>query len=328
MPKWVITLLKLAVTIGGLAFILTQIHPGDTLRQLLRAHPLWLLLALLLVMSSLILRAFRWQLLLRGLGVRLSLLKLVRLYYIGHFFNAFLPTGFGGDILRVVEVRRYVGADVAAGTVLLDRLTGLLMLFVLALVALPWRPATLAGGQVRLLLFVSVVGLVTGITLLDGRLVYKLGSLLPAYLSPSNTGVIARLLRAVRAVGWPAVRGAFLVSLLFNLLQIAWWWAAARALGLSLPLTYLFLVVPLLALSLLVPAVAGFGAREAVATLLFDGAIVSSGGAPLAAGTGFALSALVFLIERLSGLPGGPLYLWTPRSQRESLVSKDEADHR
>jgi len=311
-----VTLLKIAVTVGGLIFILTQIDLGDAVAQLLRADLRWAAAALLLVMSSLVLRAYRWLLLLRGLGVNLPFARLVRLYFTGHFFNAFLPTGFGGDVVRILEVARHVPGDVAAGTVLLDRLTGLLMLFVLALVALPFRPESFPPQQAAVVLAVALVGLLAGAALLDGRLLRAAGRFLPGPLSPTGEGSVARLLRAVQAVGWPALRGALLVSLVFNLMQVSWWWAAARALGLPAPFGYLLLVVPLLAITLLVPAVGGFGARESVATVLFDSAVFAGGAAPLAAGTGFALSTLVFLLERLSGLPGGPLYLWDSVRQR------------
>lgn len=310
MPDRLVTLLKIAVTLAGLIFILTQIDVGDTIQRLLRADLRWAAVALLLVMGSLVLRAYRWLLLLRGLGLRLPFLRLVRLYFTGHFFNAFLPTGFGGDVVRILEVTRDVPGDIAAGTVLLDRLTGLLMLFVLALVALPFRPAAFPAQQATLVLALALAGLLAGVILLDGRLLRSAGRFLPAPLSPTGEGAVARLLRAVQAVGWPALGGALAVSLLFNLMQVSWWWAAARALRIEMPFGYLVLVVPLLSISLLVPAVGGFGARESVATLLFDGALIAAGAPPLAAGTGFALSTLVFLLERLSGLPGAPLYLW------------------
>jgi glycosyltransferase 2 family protein len=317
------TLLKIGITGAGLAFIISQIEPAAAVRLMLRANPLWVLAALLLVMLSIIVRAFRWRLLLLGLGVRLPLLKLIRLYFIGHFFNAFLPTGFGGDVMRVVEVRQYVRGDIAAGTVLVDRLSGLLMLFVLALVALPWRPDTLPAYQANAILGISLFGLTGGAILLDGRLFYRLAPFLPGALSPAGSGAVSRVLSAVQAIGWPSLRAALAVALVFNLMQIGWWWAAARAIGAPVSFAYLFLVVPLLALSLLIPAIAGFGARETVATVLFDGATAASGAAPLTAGTGFALSTLVFLLERLSGLPGGPLYLWTPASQRRKLRAGD-----
>lgn len=324
MRERLLTVLKVGVTAGGIAFILSKIEPAQTLSLLLQTDLRWAAVALLLVMSSLVLRAYRWLLLLRGLGASPPFEKLARLYFVGHFFNAFLPTGFGGDVVRLVEITRSVPKDIAAGTVLLDRLTGLLMLLVLALVALPFRPAAFPPFQAALVSVVALGGLLVGALLLDGRLLRAFARFLPGPLSPSGEGAVARLLRAVQAVGWRALGGSLLVSLLFNLMQVGWWWAAARALRTPVPFGYLVLVVPLLAISLLVPTIGGFGARESVATVLFDGAVVAGGVAPLAAGTGFALSALVFLLERLAGLPGGPLYLW--RSGRKAKAGSGGED--
>ena len=278
MRSRLVTLLKIAVTVGGLIFILTQIDLGDAVAQLLRADLRWAAAALLLVMSSLVLRAYRWLLLLRGLGVNLPFARLVRLYFTGHFFNAFLPTGFGGDVVRILEVARHVPGDVAAGTVLLDRLTGLLMLFVLALVALPFRPESFPPQQAAVVLAVALVGLLAGAALLDGRLLRSAGRFLPGPLSPTGEGSVARLLRAVQAVGWPALRGALLVSLVFNLMQVSWWWAAARA---GCPRRSAICCSSCRCWQSRCSCRRwAASARASVATVLFDGAVFAEEGAP------------------------------------------------
>ena len=90
---------------------------------------------------SLVLRALRWRVLLIGAGATVNFGRLTQLYFIGNFFNAFLLSGMGGDVVRAVEASEDVSTDVAAGTVIVDRLTGLLTLFAIALLALPFRPA-------------------------------------------------------------------------------------------------------------------------------------------------------------------------------------------
>ena len=40
------------------------------------------------------------------------------LYFVGNFFNAFLPSGFGGDVVRIIEIAEDVPGDVAVGTVI------------------------------------------------------------------------------------------------------------------------------------------------------------------------------------------------------------------
>ena len=319
------TILKVAVTVAGIAFVFSQVDLAEAGRLLLGARLGWLLFAFLLVNLGLVVRAFRWFLLLRGLQVQISFRRLVALYFVGNFFNAFLPTSFGGDVMRVVEVTRDVPAEIATGTVILDRLTGLLMLFAMALLALPFRPANFPAELRQLVIAVSITGLAGGALLIEGSVIRRFGSWLPGKLSPEGDGPLAGVLQAVSATGWESIAGALAVSVIFNLMLTTWWWAAGQALGFQIPYSFFLLVIPILSISLLVPAIGGFGPREAVATVLFDGTGVVQGTASLAQGTGFALSALIYLLERGSGIMGGPLYLWmTLRGEKTNGVAEVE----
>ena len=296
------TLIKIAVTVLGLAFVLSQIELQTIADTLLQAQLSWVVITFVLILASLVVRAYRWFLLLRGLGLILPIGRLIALYFVGSFFNAFLPTSFGGDVMRIVEVKRDVPAEVAAGTVIVDRLTGLLMLFVMALFALPFRPAGFPQDVLLLVVAVSIAGLAFGAILLEGSLIRRFGRFLPAALSPTGNGPVAKILSAVNAVGWQAIGQALGISLIFNLILALWWWSAGRALGISIPFTYYLLVIPILSISLLVPSIGGLGPREVVAPMLFASQI--------AHGEAVALSLLVFFLQRLSGVLGGPIYLW------------------
>jgi uncharacterized membrane protein YbhN (UPF0104 family) len=310
MRKHLGTLLKLALTIGGLLFVLSQIDLDTVRDHFLQTDLRWVLATFLLVNLGLVVRAFRWLVLLQGLKMEIKLSRLIALYYVGNFFNTFLPTSFGGDVMRVVEVARDVPADVAAGTVIVDRLSGLLTLFIMALFALPFRPATFPDNLLLLVIALSVGGIIASAILLEGSLLRRFGRRLPALLSPTGDGPVARLLQAVAAVGWPALLRAMIASFVFNLILISWYWTSARALGFHVPYSFLFLVVPILSVTLLLPAIGGYGPREAVATVLFDRTVLPGMATGFPVGTGFAISTLAFLVERLSGLPGGFIYLW------------------
>ena len=60
---------------------------------------------------------------LRGVGANIRLGRLAELYFVGNFFNMFLLSGFGGDVVRILEAARNVPGNIATGTVLLDRFT-------------------------------------------------------------------------------------------------------------------------------------------------------------------------------------------------------------
>jgi uncharacterized membrane protein YbhN (UPF0104 family) len=296
----------------GLGYVLLNVPLDDIGEALIGVRWSWLLVSFLIFTASLVLRAYRWLLLLRGLGVPIRFGRLVELYFVGNFFNAFLPSGFGGDAVRVVEIARDVPANVAAGTVIVDRLTGLLMLFVMALLALPFRPADFPQELLWLVVGVSVAGLVGGFVLLEGSVIRRFGRWLPAKLSPVGDGPIAKLLEAVQGCGWRAIGGALVISILFNLLLVISWAVTGLAIGLAISYAYYLLVVPILSVALLVPSVSGLGVREYLAPLLFAGAGVEAGQA-------VALSLLVFAVMRVGSLLGAPIYILSTLRQNRSV---------
>ena len=204
---------------------------------------------------------------------------------------------------------REMPASTAAGTVLLDRLTGLMMLFTLALFALPFRPESFPALQANLIGSIALVGIAGGFLLMDGRLMRWLSALLPQKYRADGDGAIGNFFRAVEGCGWPAIWQALAVSLVFNLMLISWWFGASRALDLVVPFGHFFLAVPILSLSLLVPSIGGLGVRESIAPLLFGNAGISNAAA-------VALSLLELIVMRLSGLLGGLVYLYTILSNR------------
>jgi glycosyltransferase 2 family protein len=317
MRRQLTNILKICITLLGLIFVLTRFDLrviGATLQQ---TDPVWLLVGFILVNASVVLRAYRWLLLIRGLHAQVPFRRLVELYYVGSFFNVFLPSGFGGDVVRVLEVSRDIPAEIATGTVIVDRMTGLMMLFALALLSLPFRPPDFPPQLLRIIVTLSVGGLIAGFVLLDGRLLLRISHKLPQNLMSSGNGFLLNVTRAVEECGWRAIGGAMLVSLLFNLLQAVWWTTSAYALGLVVPFGYMLLVVPILSLALLIPSIGGLGVREFLAPVLFSGAGLTPEEA-------IALTLLVFLLERVSGLLGGPVYIYTILRDRKKQSGQEE----
>ena len=303
-------LLKILISLGALAWVLSQI-PIQEIIEAVRGANLWLLGVVYLMFNlSLVVRAGRWLILLRGLGATVSFGRLVELYFVGSFFNAFLPSGFGGDVVRAAEVTREVETGAAVGTVIVDRLTGLMVLFIMALAALPFSAQLLPPELVWPIAAIAALGLVGALVLLQGALLCWLSPLLErllparvaAALSPVGNGPVGQVHRAVIGCGWRAVSGALGVSVVFNTMLITWWILAGRALGITLSPVVYITFVPILALALMVPSIGGLGVREGVAPLLFAGVGVPEAGA-------VALSLALFVLNRGAGMVGGLVYL-------------------
>jgi uncharacterized protein (TIRG00374 family) len=82
-------------------WLISRIDPNDILQNLLQSKWGYFLGGGGVLLLINIVLAFRWKILLDVGDNRLSWFILLQLYLVGGFFNAFLPTGLGGDVMRV-----------------------------------------------------------------------------------------------------------------------------------------------------------------------------------------------------------------------------------
>lgn len=129
-----ITVLKIVVSAALIYFIFTKIDLKDVLQTLRKSDSLFLFLALLFFVVSKVLSAFRLNLYFHQIGAQLSHTSNLKLYLLGMFYNLFLPGGIGGDAYKgyVVQKAYQAGTKKVVSSLLLDRLSGMLLLFVYA----------------------------------------------------------------------------------------------------------------------------------------------------------------------------------------------------
>jgi uncharacterized protein (TIRG00374 family) len=128
-----ITAIKAAVSIGLLALLLSRVDVGRLWTVARQASPAWLAAALLLYFAMVLASAVRWGVLLRAQHVRLSYGFLTQSFLVATFFNNFLPSNIGGDVVRITDTAKAAGSKTLATTVvLIDRGIGLLGLALMA----------------------------------------------------------------------------------------------------------------------------------------------------------------------------------------------------
>jgi uncharacterized membrane protein YbhN (UPF0104 family) len=310
--KLLLNLMKVVISASALAWVLSGIPLSDVITAVEGSDLRFLFLAYLVYSLTLFVRAGRWLILLRGLGTQVSFWRLVELYFVGSFFNAFLPSGFGGDVVRAAEVTQDAEAGVAVGTVLVDRLSGLMVLFVMALVALPFSDGMLPLDVSAPIAVISILGLIASITLLQGNLIAWLGGKLAVWLptklaaavSPTGDGLVGNIHRAVTSCGRRALVGALIASMGFNSMLVYLWFLCGEAMNLRVSIVAYVTFIPILSLALMVPSIGGLGIREGIAPLLFGAVGVSDSQA-------IALSLVVWVLNRGTGIVGGVVYLAT-----------------
>lgn len=115
--------------------------------------------ALAASMATILLSARKWQLLLERARIHLAYAAAAQLYWIGSFFSNFLPTGVGGDAVRLMMTPAPDGRGPVAASILVERLSGLFVMLVLSALALLVLPLDLGLGVPRFLLAAGVLGL-------------------------------------------------------------------------------------------------------------------------------------------------------------------------
>ncbi len=298
MKNRLLNLAKLLVSVALLALIFRLIDPRQALASLRGMDWRFYAAAAVLFQLTLFIRSYRWRALLDALDTHVPVRRLLYLYYVGTLFNTFLPSGFGGDAVKMYELNRYSRRpSEAVGTVLVDRLAGIIMLFVMGLVAWPWVRQALPPREGYFLLLVSAGGLVATALFFQRRLMARLLRLLPKFVRSK----VEALYTAIYTCGTQALWKALAISTLFNLVLFGVNYYLARALGVRLPLLYFAAFMPILSLSMLIPSVGALGTREGAYILLF-------GAAGVPQHVALAMSLAFYTINILTGAIGAALY--------------------
>ncbi|MCX2720451.1 lysylphosphatidylglycerol synthase transmembrane domain-containing protein [Lentiprolixibacter aurantiacus] len=132
--KALTTAVKLLASAVLLYFVFNKIQLQDVLQTLGTTDPYYLFLALLAFMASKLLAAFRLNAYLHQLNVLLTHMSNLKLYLLGMFYNLFLPGGIGGDAYKGYVLKKEYGIKTkrVVAIMVLDRLSGLLLLFIYA----------------------------------------------------------------------------------------------------------------------------------------------------------------------------------------------------
>jgi uncharacterized protein (TIRG00374 family) len=265
-----LNILKVGISLAGLLIILLTQDVRQGLSLLLAMDWLPFLVALLLFLSGALVRAYRWGSLVWALGVEVSWWRLVDLYFVCAFFSQFLPTGVGGDAVKMYELSRDDHkAAPAISSVLVDRFLGLFVLFAMALVALIWGRDLVEPQERLLIAAVSIASLLGVALLLQRTWIEALGRRLGLDRLLGRFKILSELYASLHLYGPAALLRATAASVAWNLILIVAYYLLARAVGIDLHLWYYFLFVPIISVALMIPSVGGLGVREGITVILF-----------------------------------------------------------
>ena len=128
---------KIIISISLLIWLLYDMHWQPILTSI-KSVPFWgWLTALGLYLFAQLLSSLRWQLISHTLKLPGSLSFFTRLYFLGMFFNLFMPTSVGGDVVKSYWLGKTNNSQLnAVYSILFDRLSGLVALLLICALAL------------------------------------------------------------------------------------------------------------------------------------------------------------------------------------------------
>ena len=279
MKKLFTTLLKAAVTIGVIVFLVNRLGLKTILSITATAKPVWLITALAVFLVSSLIGVAQWRILLANRRIPLPFGRACPLYMIGMFFNNFILGGIVGDALKVASIRNRDGNGKAGlAATFLDRFAGLWAMCGFAVVGsiiLLLRHGALNDGKVGTAMvalaatFVLFAGILAFLLLKPlQNLFFNLLDKLPVdSLKPRIRDIVTGMLFEMHDLH--ILMKVASLSTVIQLLRISVHLLCAQALGLLTPdnFHYFFIFVPVIAMLMTLPL--PFGIREAAGGTLF-----------------------------------------------------------
>jgi glycosyltransferase 2 family protein len=283
---------KFLVSVALLIFLFGRIELEDVLRVLKETRLDHLGWALGGYLSLQLVGVYRWQIVSKVMGFGQTFVQHTAFYFIGIFFNLFLPTTVGGDVGRCFYLAGERSRVVPAlKTVLADRGCGIIALVLIASVAL------FISTSVSMPVWIVFFTLGSAVVLLVGLI---LPFFVPAFFQRWGFPIQY----------WERPRPLFIALLLSLGIQIATVWInqlIGGALGLGIPSGFYYIFTPLVMAASSVPiSLNGLGVREG-AYVYF----LLQAGIDEATALAFGLLWLTLLIA--IGMFGGLFWIFVPR---------------
>lgn len=316
MKKTAWLILRLCFGIGLLVYLLFfKFDPRTVFSALVHAKLGLVLLAFSLHAVGLWISAIRWKLILDEKGAAYTQFKLVQSYLVGTFFSHFLPTRFGGDIVRLADTRKIPeGASASLAVIVYERMSGIFILTAFALAA--------SLAKIGLIRQVPIIYVSLGISVVLIIVFYLAWKRIPRgffcrWARPGTRGsrmfgtlerihsAMLDLLQNRRLLG-----RVLLWAFILQLNVVIHYFLLGRALQLDrIPLTDYFFIIPILLFFLSVPiSINGLGIRDWLVVTVFR--IYGLDGAPALA---FSFYDLFFNL--ILGVIGGFVYLFRKRDR-------------
>ena len=269
-------LLRVLVSVGLLTFIAWNMRGQfPQIASTLKSTNILIFAGAVMIFMSIniSLMSLRLYLLFSGEGLKVDFWKAFQLSYIGFFFNNFMPTAVGGDIVKAYYVQKQTGEPKKAFiAVFMDRFIGLFSFVGIAAIALmfAWdRIDPIIGKVIIVLAILSIVGFFFTLNSKVAEFLMKIFSKIKLW----NLGKhISKIYMAIHDYKnkKTVILGVVLVSIVAQCIYFIVIYLITKSLSLNVPFVMIFLIMPIVCVVSLLPSLGGLGLREGAIVVLFS----------------------------------------------------------
>ncbi len=327
MKKAIIRTVQAVLTIGILIWLF---HSPEKRAQMAgaiaKADRTWLLIGLPVAMIGEVANIVRWQILMRVQGMYMSWRRAIMLFFVGLFFNLFMPGYTGGDFARLYYLMREFPdkKKEAILTVVMDRLIGMAALVLTALLTtvLRWRwlQTTPQAAVLLWVLMSMVIGFILVTAASFAVTSFKLVDRLPEHFPFRDRLVETSEAYHLFARAKKSLLFAFLLSFPVLFSFYGAFYCTAQALGAGVSLLDMFSIMPIVTSIISLPITpSGIGFRESLLGILLNDLC----GVPNEIGVLISLLGFAYFV--LFGIAGGITYLfYAPKKHSPWREMEDE----
>jgi uncharacterized protein (TIRG00374 family) len=271
------------------------------------ANILLFICGVLIFFIAVLIAATRLKIIIQAQDLNVSFLEAVGLTFIGYFFNNFLPTSIGGDVVKAYYVGKKTGTKAASyASVFMDRFLGLFTMVLMAAAALLLVKGFVKDKTVFYMIYGAIAFSAVFLVFIFNRNFAARFSFLLKLAGP-----IEEKLRKLYGIihGYQKHRFLLAQSITISFFsQIAYFYSMAflaLSVGTRIPMKELFLRMPLVSALSMLPSINGLGVREGSVVALFSPLIGKE--------SAFAVSILMLAMLMLTSLFGGLVYALSPQ---------------
>ena len=275
-PKNIFFIIRCFLSITILIYLCTLLNGSNFYVVISRTNLTYVWIAPLLILMGFYFAAIRWHVLLSSFKVYQCIGQNFRIYLVGSFYSIVLPGVIGGDAVRISlsSLNKNRSFTEITLSVFIERILGFIVLLTLGSFAVPMIPQdfTYKWG----FYIVQTLYTTTLLFLLVLLITYGLIQILPEiWLVEKENNNILKILIKILAIFKKISPIKLLViafwTSLFQASDIITSFILAKSVGISLPLSTFFVVIPIVYIVTLLPvSLGGLGVREGVLTYLLS----------------------------------------------------------